>query len=215
MDKDTTRQKKDTEQLYRQFKAHKADVLIGTQMIAKGFHFPAVTLVGVLAADASLSIPDFRAGETVFQLILQVAGRAGRSELPGQVILQTFLPDHPLLQLAAQQDYETFYAKELEERKLFHYPPFCKMIKITCFGDNELQTKQACEDLRGQIKQAGLEEDTEILAVMPAAHAKVKDLYRYQFIIKAYKTHKLKYFLSCLSSKLRYKIDVDPINTFY
>ena len=214
MDRDTTRKKHDAEDLYRQFKAHKADVLIGTQMIAKGFHFPSVTLVGVLAADAALSIPDFRSGETVFQLITQVAGRAGRSELPGEVILQTFLPDHPLLHLAQKQDYDSFYAGELIERKMFLYPPFCRIIKITCFGLDEKETEKETQQLHLQIHQAGLP-DIELMAVMPAAHAKVKDLFRFQFIIKAQKINPLKSILSSLLSKLRFKIDVDPISTFF
>ncbi len=187
-------------------------------MIAKGFHFPAVTLVGVLAADAGLSIPDFRSGETFFQLITQVAGRAGRSELPGEVILQTFLPDHPLLQLAQKQDYDSFYASEVMERKMFLYPPFCRIIKITCFGLDEQATKKETENLHAQlhakIEQAGLT-DIELMAVIPAAHAKVKDLFRFQFIIKAQKINLLKSIISSLSSKFRFKIDVDPITTFF
>jgi len=214
MDRDTTRKKDDAEDLYRQFKAHKADVLIGTQMIAKGFHFPAVTLVGILAADAALSIPDFRAGETVFQLITQVAGRAGRSELPGEVILQTFLPEHPLIHLAAQQNYEGFYAQEIAERKLFNYPPFCRIIKITCFGTDEKETENSARALHAQIDSAKIP-DIELLSVVPAAHAKVKDQYRFQFVIKAQKIVALKNILHSLSSKIRFKIDVDPVSTFF
>ena len=214
MDRDTTRKKDDAEDLYRQFKAHKADVLIGTQMIAKGFHFPAVTLVGVLVADAALSIPDFRSGETVFQLITQVAGRAGRSELAGEVILQTFIPEHPLIHLAAKQDYDGFYAKELEERRMFNYPPFCRIIKITCAGTDEKETESGTLSLHAQIHNANIP-DIEILSVIPSAHAKVKDLYRFQFIIKAQKMGALKNVLQSLSSKIRFKIDVDPISTFF
>ena len=108
MDKDTTQKKNSHEELFQQFRSHKADVLIGTQMIAKGFHFPGVTLVGVLNSDATLSIPDFRSPEHLFQILVQVAGRSGRSDLPGEVILQTFLPNHPIFRLAADQDYNTF-----------------------------------------------------------------------------------------------------------
>jgi primosomal protein N' (replication factor Y) len=214
MDRDTTKKKHDVETIYRQFLAHKADVLIGTQMIAKGFHFPAVTLVGVLSADAALHIPDFRSGETVFQLITQVAGRAGRSELPGEVILQTFLPEHPLIRLAANQDYEGFYAREIEERKLFCYPPFTRIVKITCSGPDAGETEGETLRLHAQLKKASIPE-IELMAVMPAAHAKVKDLYRFQFLIKALKLSLLKHHLTALSSKLRLKIDIDPINTFF
>lgn len=214
MDRDTTQKKHDAEDLYRQFKAHKADVLIGTQMIAKGFHFPAVTLVGVLAADAALSIPDFRSGEIAFQLLTQIAGRSGRSELAGEVIFQTFLPDHPLIALAKEQDYDGFYAREIEERKLFYYPPFCRILKITFYGTNEEETHKECLKLHAELQKAQLD-GVELLAVMPAAHAKVKNLYRYQFIIKTNKTNDLKKHLSQVYSSIRFKIDVDPISVFF
>jgi len=211
MDRDTTQRKQDAETIYRQFKAHKADVLIGTQMIAKGFHFPEVTLVGVLAADAALHIPDFRSGETVFQLITQVAGRSGRSELAGEVVLQTYAPEHPMLLLAAAQDYAGFYTQELEERKLFDYPPFSHLIKITCFGSEAQATQEEALRLHRQIEVANLSGIT-LLPVTAATHTKVKDLYRFQFLIKAQKVRDLKNILYNFTSKLRFKIDVDPSN---
>lgn len=214
MDKDTTQKKHDAEDLYLQFKAHKADVLIGTQMIAKGFHFPAVTLVGILAADAALNIPDFRSCETVLQLILQVAGRAGRSELPGEVIVQTFLPDHPLMRCAANLDFDAFYAQEVEERKLFGYPPFCRMVKITSFGKKEDETRAACVSLYSQIERLK-DPAVELFAVKESAYAKVKDLYRFQFVLKTPSIHLVQKILNSLSSKVRFKIDVDPINTLF
>jgi primosomal protein N' (replication factor Y) len=214
MDRDTTQKKTSHEDLYKQFRAHKADVLIGTQMIAKGFHFPSVTLVGVLNADASLSIPDFRSAEQVFQLITQVAGRAGRSALPGEMILQTFLPDHPVIKMASSQDYETFYATELAERKLFAYPPFCQLIKVSCYGKNEEETAKKAEALHQKIKEK-LPEGTELLPVMPAGHAKVKDIYRFQFIIKALKISPIALLLSSLVPQEGYKIDVNPTSTFF
>lgn len=211
MDRDTTGGKCSHEDMYKQFRAHKADVLIGTQMIAKGFHFPAVTLVGVLNADAALSIPDFRSAETVFQLITQVAGRAGRSELSGEVILQTFLPDHPVLKLASKQDYDAFYAKELEERRLFSFPPYCHLIKITCSGENAAIVEAEAAKLHAQVK-AHLPPNTELLPVLAAGHAKVKDQYRFQFILKAAKIGPLQ---SLLQSLANCKVDVDSLHTFF
>ncbi len=214
MDRDTTRQKTSHEEFYKQFRSHKADVLIGTQMIAKGFHFPAATLVGVLNTDSTLSIPDFRSAEQVFQLITQVAGRAGRSELPGEVILQTFLPDHPTLRLAASQDYEAFYATELAERRLFSYPPFCHLVKVTCSGPDSAETEAAALALHAQIGQS-LPPNTQLLPVVPAGHAKIKDLYRFQFLIKTHKISNLNKILPTLDSTAQVRIDVDPLSTFF
>ncbi len=214
MDRDTTTKKESHEELYKQFRSHKADVLIGTQMIAKGFHFPSATLVGILNPDSALNIPDFRSAEQVFQLITQVAGRSGRSELAGEVILQTFLPKHPVINLAAEQDYEAFYAKELSERKLFSYPPFCHLIKITCLGPDPIKTEEAANHLRTQIEQH-LPQDTQILPVSAAGHPKIKDSYRFQFVIKTIKIKLLEQILVNLSSPLPFRIDVDPTSTFF
>lgn len=214
MDRDTTRQKESHEELYRQFRSHKADVLIGTQMIAKGFHFPAVTLVGVLQADSALSIPDFRSSETVFQLITQVAGRSGRSKLPGEVILQTLLPNHPILQLAAAQDYESFYKRELEERRMFSYPPFCHLVKMTFSGDDPQKTEAAALELHTKLQER-LAPGMELLPVIAAGHAKVKDRYRFQFIVKTQRISVLQKIVQSISFQSRYKIDVDTISTFF
>jgi primosomal protein N' (replication factor Y) len=117
MDRDTVRRKGAQEDLLRRFGAGEIDVLVGTQMIAKGHDFPRVTLVGVISADQSLGLPDFRAGERTFQLLTQVAGRAGRGELPGRVVVQAFDPEHPVLQEAARQDFEAFFAREMAYRR--------------------------------------------------------------------------------------------------
>ncbi len=211
MDRDTTTKKNSHEEMFKQFRAHKADVLIGTQMIAKGFHFPSVTLVGVLNADATLGIPDFRSAEQVFQLLTQVAGRAGRAELPGEVIIQTFLPDHPTLHLAAAQDYPAFYASEIEERKLFSYPPFCHIVKLL-FSDTDLETARLLAENAYQKLKPALKAPIEILPVMPAGHPKVKDRYRFQFLIKTPKISQLGDLLNDLPGA---KIDVDPTSTFF
>ena len=138
MDADTTRHKGSHQKLLRDFGTGKADVLVGTQMIAKGHHFPEVTLVGVLNSDASLNIPDFRASETVFQLITQVAGRSGRGNTSGEVIIQTSLPDNATIQYAARQDYAGFYTEEIAAREMFGYPPFKHMAKLL-FSGNDLK----------------------------------------------------------------------------
>lgn len=219
MDRDTTGKKNSHEEMFKQFRAHKADVLIGTQMIAKGLHFPSVTLVGILNADAALQIPDFRSAESLFQLIAQASGRAGRSDLKGEVILQTFLPNHPLLALAASQDYPSFYAAEIEERSQFTFPPFCRMAKVVFSGKVEEEAKTAAEEFRIALLKENLNE-AEILPVLPCGHPKIKDRYRFQFLIKTRQILRLADKLSKLhalpiSGKIQILIDIDPVNTFF
>lgn len=214
IDADTTRHKGSHEKLFKQFRSGKADVLIGTQMVAKGLHFPQVTLVAVLNADGSLQIPDFRASETTFQLLTQVAGRSGRGALKGEVIIQTFLPEHPLIALAQRQDYVHFAEEEMQIRKLFHYPPFTHLVKLTFKGTHAAEVEaSACRYRETLI--ARLPPHFEILPVVPAGHAKVKGAYIFQFLIKG---EKLKTLLSLIQSELppeRLFIDVDPLSTFF
>lgn len=216
MDKDTTQKKDSHEELFKQFRSHKADVLIGTQMIAKGFHFPAVTLVGVLNSDATLNIPDFRSAEQLFQILLQVSGRSGRAELPGEVILQTFLPENPIFRLAAAQDYNTFYKQELEERRLFGYPPFSHLIKLVFSSTDAATAESTANKTYNELKQKTVE-PTQVLPVSPAGHPKIKDLYRFQFLIKTDKILSITPLLSELyfPSNVHIKIDVDPLSTFF
>ncbi|HSX25539.1 MAG TPA: primosomal protein N' [Chlamydiales bacterium] len=217
MDRDTTQKKNSHEELFKQFRAHKADVLIGTQMIAKGFHFSSVTLVGILNPDATLSIPDFRSPEQIFQLLTQVAGRSGRSELPGEVIIQTFLPDHPTIRLAAAQDYPAFYASEIAERRQFGYPPFCHLVKLLFSSPNLEEAQAAAQGIYNQLSKA-LPPNTQLLPVTPAGHPKIKDRYRFQFIIKTLKINHLYPILFQLktpSPNIELKIDVDPLSTFF
>ena len=190
LDADTTRHKGSHEILFKSFRAGKADVLIGTQMIAKGLHFPQVTLVGVLNADGSLQIPDFRASETVFQLLTQVAGRSGRGALRGEVIIQTHLPQHPIIDLAKEQNYEGFFAQEIALRELFRYPPFTHLVKITFRGKDPQKVQESAEDLRLKLIMQ-LPADFEILPLVPCGHAKIKGDFRFQFIIKAEKIGQL------------------------
>ena len=213
MDRDTTKGKNSHEDIFKQFRAHKADVLIGTQMIAKGFHFPSVTLVGVLNIDASLCIPDFRAPEHLFQLLIQVGGRSGRSHLPGEVILQTFLPDHPLFQFAVTQDYDAFYKREIEERRLFNYPPFTHLVKCVFSSSDPKKAEESARAARAQLLNA-VPPQTEIFPVTPAGHPKVKDLYRFQFLIKTSKMRLIQNQISILNN-YQTKIDIDTVSTFY
>lgn len=220
MDADTTRHKGSHQKLFRAFGTGKADVLIGTQMIAKGLHFPQVTLVGVLNSDSSLNIPDFRSSETVFQLITQVAGRAGRGSIPGEVIVQTFMPENLTIQLAAKQDYEKFYAQEIDARQLFQYPPCFQMVKIAFSGADAKKTVEIAEQIKGMVR-AQLPKEFELHPVIPAGYAKIKDQYRFQFLIRGPSVMPMSQAVSLvlknckIPSNLKIKVDVNPISTFF
>jgi primosomal protein N' (replication factor Y) len=220
LDADTTRHKGSHELLFKQFKAGKADVLIGTQMIAKGLDFPSVTLVGILNADSALQIPDFRASEHVFQLLTQVAGRSGRGAMAGEVIIQTRMPEHPVISWAAAQQYEEFYNQEIEGRSLFKYPPFSHLVKLVFSGKQEITTLGEAEKLRLELIQK-LPPTFEILPVIPSGHAKIKGQFRFQCLIKGEKIGHLLTLLDTLrqtaskSSHVRLFIDVDPLSTFF
>lgn len=220
IDGDTTRHKGSHERFFRAFSTGKADVLIGTQMIAKGLHFPAVTLVAVLNCDAGLHIPDFRASEQIFQLITQVAGRAGRGHLPGEVIIQTQMPTNATIQLAAKQDFITFYQTEIESRKLFGFPPFSHLIKLTFSGKDSAFVEEIGHLLRkGLIEKLGGSFLVHPLA--PSGYAKIKDHFRFQCLIHGPKVYPVNEAIGHvlekkpLPSGVRLHLDVDPLSTYF
>ncbi len=201
MDADTTRQKDSYEEILSAFANREADILIGTQMIVKGHDFPGVTLVGILAADLSLHVNDFRAGERTFQLLTQAAGRAGRGQLPGDVVIQTYQPEDMYIQYASRQDYDGFYREELEYRELMEYPPVAHMMCVQAFATEErrglgLITKLT-KELRIAAKQGGSLPTGErkpepggagtvsVIGPAPAGVGKVKDVYRFVSYVKS------------------------------
>lgn len=220
VDADTTRHKGSHQRLLRDFGTGKADVMIGTQMIAKGLHFPEVTLVGVLNSDSSLNIPDFRASETVFQLITQVAGRSGRGVTRGQVIIQTSMPDNSTIQYASKQDYLGFYEDEIGVRELFQYPPFSQLAKIVLSGPDAKKIEQFGEKLRQGLISC-LASNFEISPLVPCGYAKVKDNYRYQFLLRAPSMYPLNAALQTVQQTLippnsiKLFVDVNPSSTFF
>lgn len=217
IDADTTKHKGSQQKLLRDFGSGKADVLIGTQMIAKGLHFPEVTLVGVINSDASLNIPDFRASETVFQLITQVAGRAGRGAICGEVIIQTMMPDNDTIKVASRQDYNAFYSQEIEVRRLFGYPPFTQMAKVSFSGTDQKLTQQTAEAVHNRVKRQ-LPGDYELHAVVAGGYAKVKDKYRFQFLIRGPAVYPMSRALSqpfTLPKDVRMSVDINPSSTFF
>jgi len=220
VDADTTKHKGSHQRLLRDFGCGKADVLIGTQMIAKGLHFPQVTLVGILNSDAALNIPDFRASETVFQLITQVSGRAGRGALAGEVIIQSMMPDNRTIHLASQQDYLTFFEEELAARQIFSYPPFSQLAKILFTGTLEAKVTQAAEGFRQTLLER-LPAAFEVQPVLPAGHAKIKDHYRQQFLVRGPKNSLLSQTLDDLGrthvipKDIKMLIDINPLSTYF
>ncbi len=186
-DYDVTRGKESHEEILSKFIAHQADVLIGTQMIAKGLDMPLVTLVGVISADTSLNLPDFRAGERTFQLLTQVAGRAGRSILGGKVIVQTYNPEHYAIQAASNHDYRTFYEREVIFRREQNYPPYSRLIRLLFLHANEKQAQ--AESLRMHrmlttlIAQRGLPA-LDLIGPAPAFFRRVRGEYRYQILVR-------------------------------
>lgn len=183
MDVDTTRKKGSHQTLLEQFGKGEADILLGTQMIAKGLDFPNVTLVGVLNADTALNLPDFRSSERTFQLLTQVAGRAGRAEKAGQVLIQSYNPQHYAIRFAKDQDYEGFYAYEMGIRRQLGYPPYYFTIGITLSHKKEEEVvKRAYEVMN--ILRSGLSETSNILGPTPKPIARTHNLYHYQILIK-------------------------------
>lgn len=185
MDFDTTRGKDAYEKIYNSFASKKYNVLIGTQMIAKGLDFKDVTLVGVIAADLSLNLPDYRAAEKTFQLITQVAGRAGRGKKEGKVILQTYSPENYSIISASKHDYESFYNEEILIRKLREYPPFSRILAINLSSEDEKKLIKNIQTLSDKIKIKIQENDKiEVLGPCPCGVSKIKNSHRWQIIIK-------------------------------
>lgn len=219
MDVDTTRRKGAHEKILRTFGEGQADILLGTQMIAKGLDFPNVTLVGVLNADTALNLPDFRSSERTFQLLTQVSGRAGRAEKPGEVIIQSFNPEHYAIQLAKAQDYEDFYTKEMYIRHRGDYPPYYFTVQITASHPEENEAAKQMFQIATKLKQ-GLSPQAILLGPTPNAIMRVNNRYFYQVIIK-YKQEPilqplLKEILTdtqrATARGLKLSIDAEPMN---
>ncbi|MBN1225556.1 MAG: primosomal protein N' [Deltaproteobacteria bacterium] len=220
MDQDTVTRKTSHQQILSRLGQGKIDLLIGTQMIAKGLDFPRVTLVGVVAADTILNLPDFRSAERTFQLITQVSGRAGRGEIPGEVIVQTFTPSHYSLQCASSMDYQGFYEREINYRKQLGYPPFGRMINIIIRGGEINTLKHAAQRLANFLISLKPDEIT-ILGPAQAPIFKIRGQHRYQILLKSNDTLLLNTFIRKGMAEfykgwpikgIQVDINVDPIN---
>lgn len=216
MDVDTTSNKGSHEKIINDFKEHKYDILLGTQMISKGLDFPLVTLVGVINADSSLNIPDFRSGERTFELLSQVAGRAGRSNLAGRVIIQTFNPDNQYLNFVKENSYEKFYNYEMNFRKTLKYSPYYYLISVMVTGrEYEVVSKEATKAFN--YLKSNIDKTSFIYGPTTASVFRVNNVYRFQIMIKYRFDNKvfaaLKYLDSiyAVNSKVNFEIDINPL----
>ncbi|HEU5163807.1 MAG TPA: primosomal protein N', partial [Thermoanaerobaculia bacterium] len=218
LDRDSTRKKGELVRILDRFRSGKSRALIGTQMISKGHHFPGVTLTGVINADAILGYPDFRSAEKTFYLLTQVAGRSGRGDLPGKVIIQSAFPNHYAIQHAIRQDYEAFYRDEIEFRNRFAYPPATAMIALLFRGEDVQKVEKAADRGGERLEKAvsGIP-DARVQGPAPAPLARIKGVYRYQILVRSAQRAQLRRAVESAIAGAKFPgvdvvIDVDPVN---
>ena len=220
MDVDTVTKKNSHEEILNKFKNEDVDILIGTQMVVKGHHFPKVTLVGVIAADSSLNIDDYRATERTFQILTQVAGRAGRENLPGKVVIQSYNPENFSIQNAQKQDYEEFYQTEIALRKQLKYPPFCDIIIIGFNSSSEEEIKKVANIAYEEVEKNLNKDEFKVFKPMPSPIDKIQNKYRWRIIIKGNMNEEANNVLNNLLKNIydkdfkntKISIDVNPNN---
>ncbi len=218
LDRDTTKGKDDHQKILQRFSDGEIDILIGTQMIAKGLDFPNVTLVGIIAADTALNMPDFRAGEKTFQLITQVAGRSGRGDVKGEVVAQAYSLEHTSIKMAQNHDFVSFYNHEIEDREALRYPPFSNLINIIIANLDIDEAKKYALSLSRSLKQNKSDKIISILGPIPAGIAKIQGYHRFQILIKSYDLDEARSLLHKTMKEIknisntRIGIDVEPLN---
>ena len=223
-DADSTSRKNAHQHILEAFQHQEIDILIGTQMVAKGLDFPNVTLVGVIVADTALNLPDFRASEQTFSLLTQVAGRSGRAEVAGEVIVQTYMPEHYCILSAQKHDYNAFYEKEVEERSTLQYPPFSHVATLLLRGKDEKEVIEAANDVSDhlQILRDDHFPDVKIIGPAPAPLSKIDGKFRWHFLLRCQTVEKICELLQLLndepptvikSNAIEFVIDIDPTNT--
>ncbi len=217
MDSDTTGRKGSLSRIVEEFSAGKADVLIGTQMVTKGHDIPGVTMVGVLLADLSLHMPDFRSAERTFQLIVQVAGRAGRGIFPGRVVIQTFLPENETIELACGQNYMEFFVREIERRRKLGYPPFRRLLLIRVSHKDDATVRQLAFNVAALVRSV-IQSDGLILGPVVSPVARIRGRYRWQMMVKSSSVSQVRAIYRCVQMQLvlpkgaKLQFDVDPLD---
>ena len=196
------------------FERGETRVLIGTQMVSKGHHFPAVSLAGVLHADTYLAFPDFRAVERTYGLLTQLAGRAGRGDRPGKVVIQTFHPDHYAIRAALEHDDDAFVREETRFRRIFHYPPYTRMVLLLVRHANREKAREAVEELGRALQQHPLAADLRILGPAPAPFEKLRGKWRFQILLRGRSGRQLRSLVAAVlpdKPKGDLIVDVDPL----
>lgn len=209
-DWETTREKDAHEIILTHFANHQADILVGTQMLAKGLDLPLVTLVGIVLADVGLNLPDPFAGERAFQLLTQVAGRAGRSARGGKVVMQTFMPEHPVIRAAAGHDYAGFYRMEIENRRLLRYPPFSRLLRLEYRHRDPVKAEDEARALAQRLKaliETEKRTQTDLIGPAPCFFARVNDIFRWQVILRGPEPVSL---LPNLAGLNGWRVEVEP-----
>jgi primosomal protein N' (replication factor Y) (superfamily II helicase) len=224
MDRAAVKNREDLEATLTALATGKLDIVVGTQMVAKGHDFPGIALVGILVADAGLNIPDFRSAERTFQVLTQVGGRAGRADIKGEVVIQTYFPEHPAIQLAAKQSLEEFYDKELAHRQAFHFPPYSRMALLRFQHRDPVEVRRfaetLCMFLRQRFNKTDANAKIELLGPSEAPIARLKNLYRWHCLVKSSSIPALHHLLADAwkfhehtKSHVQLAIDVDPVNS--
>lgn len=221
LDLDSSRKRGAQKNILKGMKQKKIDILVGTQMVAKGLDFPGVSLVGIVDADSMLNLPDFRAAERTFQLIVQAAGRAGRGDLPGEVVIQTYDPDNLVIQMASRQDYAGFYAEEIKLRLLLNYPPFTCILRIVTAAElnqNAFELSNTISQYVNDIIDAK-EEEIVIMGPAPCPIYKLRNRFRYQLMVKCSNILLLQSIGRYIIDKFNYKdikieVDINPAMTW-
>jgi primosomal protein N' (replication factor Y) len=211
-DSDSTTGRTSNEDILRKFRSRQAEILIGTQMVAKGLDIPSVTLVGVVNADTSLNLPDFRAGERTFQLLSQVAGRAGRGEAGGKVVIQTFSPENYAIQAASQHNYASFYGQEIEYRRQLHNPPFTQLAQLSFMHTNDAVCRRKAEEMKLTLYEESRARGIggiDIIGPAPAFIHRLRGRYRWQLVLRG---QNLSAFLTPLSFAQGWTVDIDPVS---
>jgi primosomal protein N'' len=220
IDRDTVQRRHDMEKILQDFSGGDIDMLVGTQMIAKGHDFPNVTLVGVISVDLGLGLPDFRSGERTFQLLTQVAGRAGRGDRPGRVLMQTYHPEHYVLRHARHQDYNGFYTEETRYRQRMGYPPYYVLASILIKHQDHSHASETAEILKRSLDAANSDKSCRTLGPAPASLARLKGEHRLQILLKAENRSKLRQVLDIALADAETKscdlkivfVEIDPVN---
>lgn len=211
MDRDTTKKRGSHGEIYQSFAKKEFDIIIGTQLIAKGWDLPNVSVVGVVSADTMLNLPDFRSAERTFDLLTQVAGRTGRGFHPGKVVIQTYSPENYAIRLAAKHDFESFYEREIKERKKYSYPPFSILVKLVYSSSDIKKAQKEAAEMAEALEKKD-KKDVSILGPSPAFLAKLAGKYRYQIVIKLKTDEAKKYILDIIQKNYKpgWTVDVDP-----